>query len=70
MNTTSNNGPLLALCPGGLGHRRRRVLGRRNAAAGRYGAGGPAPQGWRRPQADEVVAERLPDLERMLDELG
>jgi hypothetical protein len=46
------------------------VLGRRNAAAGRYGAGGPAPQGWRRPQADEVVAERLPDLERMLDELG
>jgi hypothetical protein len=50
------------------GHQRKRAASMANVRAGRYAATGPECWGWRRPEAAEIAAERLAELEQRLTE--
>ncbi len=65
MNTMINEVPA-----GVLDHAEKQALSEHNARSDLHCMGAPADWGWRRPSTAELVAERLADLEKMLDELG
>lgn len=67
MNTMINESPVESGTGGRPGKRARST---QNARADRHCLGDPAEWGWCRPAIDDLVAERIEDLERMFDELG
>ena len=62
MNTMINEVPA-----GVHDHAEKRALSAHNARFDLHGLGDPADWGWRRPSSAELVAERLADLEKVLE---
>jgi hypothetical protein len=65
-----NDDPLDALYGRPATHAERRVLSRHNARDDLHCLGDPEWWGWRRPQLDELLDEKIAALERMFDEPG